>query len=89
MVVETYLIRLREDASDADKLSIIRAIDSVGGRIESILKNGTVLIASLDNGFVDVLRGHPLVTLVGGVSFRGRKIKKTTLHKTQKTLQGS
>ena len=89
MVVETYLIRLREDASDADKRNIIRAINGVGGRIESILNNGTVLIASLDNGFVDLLRGHPLVTLVGGVSFRGRKIRKTTLREKQNTLQGS
>lgn len=89
MVVETYLIRLREDASDADKRSIIRAINGVGGRIESILKDDTVLIASLDNGFVDVLRGHLLVTLVGGVAFRGRKIRKTKLRRTQKNLQGS
>jgi len=89
LVVETYLIRLREDASDADKRNIIRAINGVGGRIESILNNGTVLIASLDNGFVDLLRGHHLVTLVGGVSFRGRKIRKTTLREKQNTLQGS
>lgn len=89
MVVETYLIRLREDASDADKRNIIKAINGFGGRIESILNNDTVLIASLDNGFVDLLRGHPLVTLVGGVSFRGRKIRKTTLREKQNTLQGS
>ena len=51
MVVETYLIRLKNDTSAADKQNIIRAIMNVGGRIESILNNDTVLIASLDNEF--------------------------------------
>ena len=82
MVVETYLIRLRDGTSDSDKRKIIRAINRVGGRLESILKNDTVIIASLDSGFVDLFRGHPLVTLVGGVAFRGRKIRKTRLRKT-------
>lgn len=82
MVVETYLIRLRDDTSDADKRNIIRAINGVGGRIESILKNDSVLIASLDNEFVNLFRGHPLVTLIGGVAFRGRKIRKTTFRKS-------
>lgn len=78
MVVETYLIRLKNDTSAADKQNIIRAIMNVGGRIESILNNDTVLIASLDNEFVEIFRGHPLITLVGGVAFKGRKIRKTT-----------
>jgi hypothetical protein len=82
LVVETYLIRLRDDISDADKRNIIRAINGVGGRIESILKNDSVLIASIDNEFVDLFRGHPLVTLIGGVAFRGRKIRKTTFRKS-------
>jgi hypothetical protein len=82
LVVETYLIRLRDDISDADKRNIIRVINGVGGRIESILKNDSVLIASIDNEFVDLFRGHPLVTLIGGVAFRGRKIRKTTFRKS-------
>ena len=66
---------------DADKRKIITVVRNIGGRLEASLKNGAVLIASFDNGYVEFFRGHPLITLIGGVTFKGRRVRKTTAQK--------
>ena len=82
MVVETFLIHIKEDASEVDKRRIAWGVRNIGGRIEAALRNGTVLIATFDNHHIEHFRQHPLITLVGGVTFSGRKIRKTTIQNT-------
>ena len=82
MVVETFLIHIKEETSDIDKRRIAWGVKNIGGRIEAALRNGTVLIATFDNQHIEHFRRHPLITLVGGVTFGGRRIRKTTIQNT-------
>lgn len=82
MAVETFLIRLREDASAVDVRKVVAAVRNVGGRLEAILKDGAVIIATLDSGYSNALRSLPLVTLVGGVVFKGREIRRAKVRTT-------
>jgi hypothetical protein len=82
LVVETFLIHIKKETSDVDKRRIAGNVRNIGGRIEASLRNGTVLIATFDNRHVEHFRRHPLITLVGGVTFSGRKIRKTTIQNT-------
>ena len=82
MAVETFLIRLREDASAVDARKVVAAVRNVGGRVEAVLKDGAVIIASLESGYSDALRSLPPVALVGGVVFRGREIRRARVRST-------
>ena len=82
MVVETFLIHIKKETSHEDKRRIAGSVRNIGGWIEAALRNGAVLIATFDNRHVEHFRRHPLITLVGGVAFSGRKIRKTTIQNT-------
>jgi hypothetical protein len=76
MATETYLVRLREIVSRDEIKFVESKINGSGGNIEAILKNGIVLIISLESSRVDVIRSLPSVELVGGVVFKGRKLRR-------------
>jgi cob(I)alamin adenosyltransferase len=76
MATETYLVRLRESVSKDDIKFLESMINRCGGNIEAILKNGIVLIISLESSYVDVIRNLSSVELVGGVVFKGRKLRR-------------
>ena len=78
MVVETFLIRLRAGATRRDTDRVIDYVRVHGGRVEALLKGGSVVIGVLDNSLAENVRSLPSVALVGGVNFKGRKIRKIT-----------
>ena len=78
MAVETFLIRLRDGATRRDTDRVINYVQVHGGRVEALLKDRSMVIGVMDNSLAENLRSLPLVTLVGGVNFKGRKIRKIT-----------
>ena len=78
MVVETFLIRLRDGATRRDTDRVINYLQVHGGRVEALLKDRSVVIGVLDNSLAENVRSLPSVALVGGVNFKGRKIRKIT-----------
>ena len=78
MAVETFLIRLRDGATRRDTDRVVNYVQVHGGRVEALLKGGSVVIGALDNSLVENVRSLPSVALVGGVNFKGRKIRKIT-----------
>jgi hypothetical protein len=76
MVMETYLVRLRDNVSKDEIKSVELMINRCGGNIEAVVKNGIVLIASFESSYVDIIRNLSSVELVGGVVFKGRKLKR-------------
>lgn len=74
MVIETYLISLNDDISREEIEKILRTITSLGGNINMAVKKN--IIASFDNNYVDIIRKKTGVKLVGGINFKGRKVRK-------------
>jgi hypothetical protein len=77
MAAERFLIRLREGTTPSDTDKVINYVQAHGGRVETLLKNRSVVIGFMDSSLADNLRNLPSVTLVGGVIFKGRKVRKT------------
>ena len=74
MVLETFLISLDDGVSPIEVEHIVKALGRVGAEINMVAKKS--ILASFDNSYVDVIRKKTGVKLVGGVNFKGRKVRK-------------
>lgn len=74
MVIETYLISLNDDISRVEIENILRTLTRLGGNINMDVKKN--IIASFDSNYVDIIRKKTGVKLVGGINFKGRKVRK-------------
>ncbi|HII00599.1 TPA: hypothetical protein HA351_02735 [Methanosarcinaceae archaeon] len=74
MSVESHIIRISDNASQPQIQEILKTVLGVGGRIEMVA--GKIIIASFDSAYAGVIKKKKGVALVGGVNFRGRKIRK-------------
>ena len=74
MVFETYLISLDNNASPTELEQILRTLERIKGKINMVAQKS--IIASFDNAHVDTIRNKTGVKLVGGINFKGRKVKK-------------
>lgn len=74
MPVETYLIKVAENATALQVQGILKVVLGTGGRIEMIA--GRTVIANIDSSYAGLVRQTPGVALAGGIDFRGRKIPK-------------
>ncbi|MCL7414719.1 MAG: hypothetical protein M8349_01480 [ANME-2 cluster archaeon] len=74
MVFEIYLISLNENTSSPEVEQILRTLDRIRGKVNMVAENS--IIASFDNAYVDTIRNKTGVKLVGGINFKGRKVKK-------------
>jgi hypothetical protein len=76
LAVETFLVRLKDNASSTDVKYFFSVIAQIDGRIEMCGGNRKVVIATFDNSYTEKIRRIRCVNLVGGVTFRGGKVKK-------------
>ncbi|MDO9517284.1 MAG: hypothetical protein Q7J10_04450 [Methanosarcinaceae archaeon] len=74
MVLETFIISLNDGVSPIEVENIVKTLGRVRAEITMIAKKS--IIASFDSSYVDVIRKKNGVILVGGINFRGRKIRK-------------
>ncbi|MHC1755322.1 MAG: hypothetical protein AB9861_07815 [Methanosarcina sp.] len=74
MPIETYLIKVAENATALQVQGILKVVLESGGRIEMVA--GRTIIASLDSSSAELVRKTQGVALAGGINFRGRKIPK-------------
>ena len=74
MFLETYLISLDDGISQPEIENILRTLVSLKGNVNMVMKKG--IIASFDSDYVDTIRKKSGVKLVGGVNFRGHKVRK-------------
>ena len=74
MVLETYLISLNDSTSPTEVEHILKTLSSLGGNVNMVAKKS--IIASFDNAYVDTIRNKTGVKLVGGINFKGRKVRK-------------
>ena len=74
MVLETFLVSFDDGISPTEVENIVKTLGIVGAEINMVAKKS--ILASFDNSYVDVIRKKTGVKLVGGVNFRGRKIRK-------------
>jgi hypothetical protein len=74
MPIETYLIKVAENATALQVQGILKVVLGTGGRIEMVA--GRTIIASLDSNSAELVRKTQGVALAGGINFRGRKVCK-------------
>ena len=74
MFLETYLISLDDGISQPEIENILRTLISLNGNVNMVMRRG--IIASFDSDYVDTIRKKSGVKLVGGVNFRGHKVRK-------------
>ena len=74
MVLETYLISLNDSTSPTEVEHILKTLSSLGGNVNMVAKKS--IIASFDSAHVDIIRKKQGVKLVGGINFKGRKVRK-------------
>lgn len=74
MVVETFLIRLNDSVSQTEVEHILRTLTRLGGNVNMVVSRN--IIASFDSVHVDTIRKKPGVKLVGGINFRGHRVRK-------------
>ncbi|AKB25951.1 hypothetical protein MSMTP_2482 [Methanosarcina sp. MTP4] len=70
------MIRISDNASQPQIQEVLKTVVGVGGRIEMVA--GRIIIASFDSAYAGAIKKKKGVALVGGVNFRGRKIRKIT-----------
>ncbi|MBC2708368.1 MAG: hypothetical protein HF977_11740 [ANME-2 cluster archaeon] len=74
MVLETYLISLNYSTSPGEVEHILKTLTGLGGNVNMVVKQS--IIASFDSAHVDIIRKKQGVKLVGGINFKGRKVRK-------------
>ena len=74
MVLETYLISLNDSTSPIEVEHILKTLTRLGGNVNMVAKRS--IIASFDSAHVDIIRKKQGVKLVGGINFKGRKVRK-------------
>lgn len=74
MPIETYLVKVAENATALQVQGILKVVLGSGGRIEMVA--GRTIIASLDSSSAELVRKTQGVALAGGINFRGRRVPK-------------
>jgi hypothetical protein len=74
MTIETHLIRVADSATPSQIEGILKALVSVGGRVDVVANKS--IIATFDGDYSEVIKRKPGVQIVGGVNFRGRTVRK-------------
>ena len=74
MIIETFLISLNDNVSQTEVAHILKILTSLGGKVNMIASKN--IIASFDSAHVHIIRKRPGVKLVGGINFRGHKVRK-------------
>ena len=74
MVLETFIISLDDGVSPIEVEHIVKTLARIGAEINMIAKKSIIEI--FDNSYVNVIKKKTGVKLVGGVNFKGRKIRK-------------
>ncbi|MCC4771273.1 hypothetical protein FXV91_14205 [Methanosarcina sp. DH2] len=87
MPIETYLIKVAENATALQVQGILKVVLGSGGRIEMVA--GRTIIASLDSSSAELVRKTQGVALAGGINFRGRKIPKIVKNVSDEKQAGS
>lgn len=87
MPIETYLIKVAENATALQVQGILKAVLGSGGRIEMVA--GRTIIASLDSSSAELVRKTQGVALAGGINFRGRKVPKIVKNVSDEKQAGS
>jgi hypothetical protein len=83
MALESFLVVLKENVSPQATDRVVSIIKNIGGRVEIIIGQGKVIIATFDNSFTDGIRKLSYVKLVGGATIRKRKIMRKQIIKQQ------
>ncbi|WMW25823.1 hypothetical protein RE474_03660 [Methanolobus sediminis] len=81
MPVETHLVRVADNATPSQIEGILKALVSIGGRVDVVANKS--IIATFDGDYSDVIKRKPGVLLVGGVNFRGRTVRKVVKRSSQ------
>ncbi len=71
---ELTLLKFAPAITPREAEGVLREIQRLGGEVKIVA--GRTLIIEIDSTHQDLLRKHRCLELVGGVNFRGRKIKK-------------
>ncbi|MBW6517628.1 MAG: hypothetical protein K0A89_03900 [ANME-2 cluster archaeon] len=74
MVLETFFISLDTNTSPAELEQILRTLEMIHGTINMVAQQS--IIASFDNAHVNIIRNKRGVKLVGGINFKGRRVRK-------------
>ncbi|WP_321430472.1 hypothetical protein [uncultured Methanolobus sp.] len=74
MAIETHLIRVADSATSSQIEVILKALVSIGGRVDVVANKS--IIATFDGDYSEVIKRKPGVLIVGGVNFRGRAVRK-------------
>jgi hypothetical protein len=78
MALETFLVALKENASEQTTNRLVTMIRELGGRVEIVAGRGRTIIATFDHYFAEQIRRLPPVRLVGGVAIGKRKLPRTS-----------
>ena len=68
MAVQMYIIQMKNEESESDRVAIAEYIAGIQGFILMATSAGS-LIAAFDDRFADAVKAHPAVEFAGGVSF--------------------
>ena len=74
MPVETHIIRVADNATPSNVEDILRGLIGIGGKVELVVQKS--IIATFNSDHIDHIRRKQGVLLVGGINFRGRKVRK-------------
>ncbi|MDK2832917.1 MAG: hypothetical protein PWP63_4 [Methanolobus sp.] len=81
MPVETHIIRVADNATLSQVEGILRSLLGIGGKVEIVVQKS--IIATFNSDHIDLIRKKQGVMLVGGVNFRGRKVRKVVKGSSQ------
>lgn len=74
MPVESHLISIKDNATPSQVESILKTLISIGGKVDVIVSKS--IIATFNGDYAELIKRKPGVRLVGGVNFRGRRVRK-------------
>lgn len=77
MPIETYLIRMSDPPRKNSITKVLNTLKNLGDDINAVIKDGSVIICTMESSHADLVRGLPGVRLVGGVQINRRRIRKT------------
>jgi len=81
MALESFLVVLKGNVSLRDTNRVVSIIKNLGGKVEIFTGQGKSIIATIDNSFVERIRGLPYVKLVGGITIGKRKLMRKQISK--------
>ena len=81
MALERFLVVLKESVSPQATDEVVSIITNIGGKVEMVLREQKVIIATFDNSFTDRIRKATSVKLVGGVTIGKRQLTRERILK--------